>query len=114
MLVDDNEIVRRLMRTVLERAGIRVTDTDDPHAALGLLRSQPWIRLAVLDYAMPEMTGSELLIRLRTIAPALPVLIVTGAACNLSIEGQSAVLLKPFTCSALVAAVSALLTAGRN
>ena len=66
LVVDDDDMVRRLARCVLERWGFRVLTAADGEEALTTYRARgPEIDLVVLDFAMPHMTGLEVLHGLR-------------------------------------------------
>ena len=58
LLVEDNEINRKLARIVLERAGHQVTAAENGRLALELLERQPF-DLVFMDVQMPEMDGLE-------------------------------------------------------
>ena len=71
---------------------------------LARLGTPPVFDLVVADYAMPQMTGEELLRRIRAIAPALPVVIVTGYAALEALQGEDnvEVLHKPIDAAILI------------
>jgi len=77
LAVDDDCIV--LMNTVamLEDMGHRVRDATSGPAALDLLQRQNF-DLIVTDYAMPGMTGAELIAAARAMCPAVRVALVSG------------------------------------
>lgn len=81
LVVDDSPDTRHLLRTVLEKAGYRVTEAADGTEAMDLLadRDDPFV-LATLDLEMPEMPGLEVMRRIRKQATtrALPVIVATG------------------------------------
>ncbi|WP_146413618.1 response regulator [Crateriforma conspicua] len=59
VVVDDNRVTRRLIRTLLHRLGIRSVTAPDGQAGLQTVqRIQP--DLIVTDLEMPNMTGEEL------------------------------------------------------
>ena len=63
LIVDDEEMIRRLVRTVLEADDFRVVEATDGFEALELAASeQPSV--IVLDVMMPEMDGVEVCRRL--------------------------------------------------
>ena len=79
LAVDDDFIV--LMNTVamLEDMGHRVQDASSGRMALELLAQHPF-DLIVTDYAMPGMTGVELIEAARQLRPDLRAVIVSGYA----------------------------------
>ncbi|WP_295428891.1 sigma-54 dependent transcriptional regulator [uncultured Thiodictyon sp.] len=79
LVVDDDESMRRILQLVLQRAGFRVIAAQDAGEGLCLARTcGP--RLAILDYRLPDMTGLDLLRRLKVASPHLPVILLTGFA----------------------------------
>lgn len=79
LIVDDDGALRRILQLVLQRDGYRVIAAGDAAEGLSLARAcGP--QLAILDYRLPDMTGIDLLRRLRAADPRLPVIMVTGFA----------------------------------
>jgi CheY-like chemotaxis protein len=79
LVAEDNPSVRKVVVTVLERAGYRVIEASHPHDALTLAREQAGpIDLLLTDLVMPSMNGTELARRLRAQRPGLPVLCMSG------------------------------------
>jgi type II secretory ATPase GspE/PulE/Tfp pilus assembly ATPase PilB-like protein/ActR/RegA family two-component response regulator len=80
LVVDDEDEARLLHRTLLAQEGFRVTEARDGHEALEALRQKSDFSLVILDLAMPEMDGREILARIRGMreTAAIPVLISTG------------------------------------
>jgi putative two-component system response regulator len=81
LLVDDEELNLRVLRQVLERAGLRrVSATRDPREAVALVaRETP--DLIVIDLHMPGLDGFEVMAALRPqLGPAgyLPILVLTA------------------------------------
>ena len=113
LLVDDDPLVRELVRDFLEMAGHTVVEAPTAEAALQQAGSiDLWqIELAVTDLALPGLDGAELAKRLRQFRPGLPVLLISGnplAAVDVTDE-RTAVLSKPFTRGALLDSVKRLL-----
>ncbi|MEK7705522.1 MAG: PAS domain S-box protein [Myxococcota bacterium] len=117
LLIDDEMLIRWSGQQLLEELGFRVTVSDSGQAAVALLQEDPEaFALAILDVAMPEMSGPEVMLRLRAIAPRLPVLIATGLAPDARVRamlahGRSAYIAKPFDTAALSRAIDDLLCA---
>ena len=64
LLVEDNKVNRLLLARSVELLGHRVTSAENGRVALALLREQPF-DLLLLDIAMPEMDGYEVLAQMR-------------------------------------------------
>jgi CheY-like chemotaxis protein len=84
LLVDDEEIVRRLLRRTLERDGYDVEEAVNGRQALALYEEQP-ADLVITDVAMPEMNGFDLIEALTRRFPDSKVIAMSGLAENLSI-----------------------------
>ena len=77
LVVDDSAMERRLLEESLRRAGHEVAVAADASEALTRLQLHP-VDLVVTDLLMPDVDGLELLKRIRTRLPAVPVILVTG------------------------------------
>jgi PAS domain S-box-containing protein len=78
LLAEDEPLVRRLTRRLLERAGYRVTEAEDGIQALEAARQEPAFDLLLTDVTMPRMGGIALAARLREMKPGLRVLFMSG------------------------------------
>ena len=79
LYVDDETSLIQMMRRALETFGYRVTACSNGAEALRALRGDPSGFDALLtDYAMPGMTGLDLVEAARTIRPGLPIVMITG------------------------------------
>jgi signal transduction histidine kinase/ActR/RegA family two-component response regulator len=103
LLVDDTEIVRRLSKDVLSRAGYRVLEAAGADEALQVAgRQAAPIDLVLTDVVMPGPNGIELASRLRSSRAAVRVLFMSGYT-DLAVvrDGllahEEAFLQKPFT-----------------
>ncbi len=113
VLVDDDPIIRRLLRTTLPSESFDVLEASDGDAALRLVDgAEP--SLVVLDWHLPGRTGGEVLAESKRRSPALPVLVLTAEhdpeqrdrATQL---GADVFLTKPFSPSELLEAIERLL-----
>jgi two-component system, NtrC family, nitrogen regulation response regulator NtrX len=76
-VVDDEPLVARALSTMVRQAGCEATVfTTGPDALAALNEVRP--QLVMLDLAMPEMDGIEVLRRIRQVAPDLPVVMASG------------------------------------
>jgi DNA-binding response OmpR family regulator len=112
LVIDDDEDVRSLVRTLLSRAGHDVREAGDGRAGLREFFASP-PDLVVLDVSMPELDGWETLSRIRDLSDC-PVLMLTARDAELErVRGLAAgaddYVVKPFGRQELVARVQALL-----
>jgi DNA-binding response OmpR family regulator len=112
LVIDDDDDVRSLVRTLLTRAGHEVRDAPDGRAGLREFFASP-PDLVVLDVTMPELDGWETLSRIRDLSEC-PVLMLTARDAELErVRGLGAgaddYVVKPFGRQELVARVQALL-----
>jgi CheY-like chemotaxis protein len=77
LLVDDDPLVRASAYESLEALGLRIVVASSASEALAKVLDTD---IAIVDYAMPEMTGAELVPKIRQRVPGLRVLFVTGYA----------------------------------
>ncbi|MCA1653960.1 MAG: response regulator, partial [Sphingomonadales bacterium] len=111
LLVDDHPDVRRTTAAMLEDLGHRVVEAQSGPDALALLdvADRP-CDLLVTDYAMPRLSGIELVRAARERRGPLRALIITGYAEAEAIEERPAdvaILAKPFSIETLSRAVAA-------
>ncbi len=79
LLVEDETVVRALVREMLVRNGYDVLDAQDGPTALALVESAGLqIDVLVTDVVMPSMNGRELSERLRVVSPDTLVLYTSG------------------------------------
>jgi two-component system response regulator FixJ len=117
-IVDDDDAVRQSLAFLLSSAGIAVRVYESPNAFLDSFDKEQCGCL-VTDMRMPEMTGIELLHRLKERAPCLPAIVITGHGdVPLAVEAMKAgavdFIEKPFDEEAIIAAVQAALKKGEE
>lgn len=77
LIIDDEESVRKSLADVMRDEGYDVVTAASGREGIELLgETQP--SLALLDIAMPDMDGIEVLRRFREMRPDMPVIMVTG------------------------------------
>jgi DNA-binding NtrC family response regulator len=79
LVVDDEEVMRDVLETLLTKAGYDVTLAEDGPAGLALARKMPFDAV-ILDVMLPEMSGLEVLEELKKSDPELVVLMITAFA----------------------------------
>lgn len=112
LVIDDEAMIASLLKTLLESSGYRVTVAHRPDEAIDWAReagSPP--QLAIVDYALPEMTGTDCVGRLREIWPDLKCLLITGYELNPADlpRGGQKILRKPFTAASIIQTVREIL-----
>ena len=112
-VVDDESEVRVFERRVLEGIGYGVLEATNGADAIDRMAGAARVDLVVADLQMPEVSGAEMVRRIRLTRPDMPVLYVTGRIDGLmddrSLWEGEAFLEKPFTVAGLREAVSLLL-----
>jgi DNA-binding response OmpR family regulator len=112
LVVDDDDDIRVLVRTLLERSGATVRDA--PNGREGLREFHAWRPdLVVLDVNMPELDGWTVLERIRDMSD-VPVIMLTARGDELERvrglqSGADDYIVKPFGKQELVARIQALL-----
>ncbi|MGE3411116.1 MAG: sigma-54-dependent transcriptional regulator [Dehalococcoidia bacterium] len=109
LVVDDDESLRRVVEFNLQEEGYRVLTATDGPEGWRLFQAEP-VDLVLTDVRMPEMDGIELLTRVKTMQPDLPVIMLTAhgsidSAVGAMKLGASDYLTKPFNRDQLRAAV---------
>jgi CheY-like chemotaxis protein len=78
LVIDDQADVREAMAEMLEQIGYRTVALASGPAALDHAVSGRAVDAAVIDFLMPGMTGTELVLALRQLQPELAILLVSG------------------------------------
>jgi len=111
LLVEDEDVVRRLAQRALEAAGYDVLESGDGAGALQLLATTlRTVSLIVTDIVMPGMSGPEVAARAAQLKPGIRVLFISGYT-DVDMSGVHrlgwGLLHKPFTAAALTERVRA-------
>lgn len=118
LVVDDEPMVRRLARWILEEGGFSVLEAADGAEAVEVVSTHQDVDVVLLDLEMPRMHGAETFDALRALRPGLPVLLSTGYGDQVRMDrfrgvGLAGTLEKPYAVSQLLAAVRAALAGKR-
>ena len=111
LVVEDDEMVRHLVRDALERDGYKVLEAAGPLEARSTAESyRGAIHLLITDVVMPKLSGRELAGQLGRRRPQMKILYISGYADGAVVtsgvlEKGVAFLQKPFTPAALTAKV---------
>jgi two-component system cell cycle sensor histidine kinase/response regulator CckA len=106
LVIDDERLVRKAVRSVLEPAGYRVLDASDGIAGFELFqREREHIDLVLLDLSMPGIPGDTVLARMLKDSPNLRIVLFTGYRPDALPVGAKAVLEKPVQIDELLTVV---------
>jgi two-component system, cell cycle sensor histidine kinase and response regulator CckA len=116
LLVEDDEVVRRLTQKILEQAGYKVLAATGGEEAMRLCSNKYSIDLLLTDVVMPESSGKEVADRLSTLIPGLSVLYMSGYTDEAIVhhgvlDSNVKFIQKPFTPAALAKKVREILDA---
>ena len=118
LIVDDEEAIRRLIRSTLEQAGYHVQEAADGKQGLSQYRQAP-ADLVIMDILMPDQDGLESILTLRREFPNAKIMAITGGSDMIGILnfldvarmlGACRTLQKPFEMQQLLDAVQAEIT----
>ena len=116
LVIEDDAFMAALLRFVLERQGLQVTVLGDGRAALECLQSEARFDAVVLDLRLPQVSGMEVLTRMRALAAlsCTPVLVLSaldgGQEVAAALDaGAGDYLTKPFDPQELLARLRRLL-----
>jgi two-component system cell cycle sensor histidine kinase/response regulator CckA len=109
LVVDDESVVRRQVRRILEVHGYEVQEASNGDAALALIERDPPV-LVLCDVTMPGMDGTEVVREMRARGSRVPIVLFSGYADfpleqRLEPDAYAAFLAKPFTIEDLMATI---------
>lgn len=111
LVVDDEEIVRRVVVRTLQRGGYDVLEADCGEIGIDMLKADPTIDMVLSDVMMPGISGVEVAQLTRSIKPTCAILLVTGYTDRQAeIDAMDvSVLSKPFNREQLLSTVREVL-----
>jgi two-component system response regulator (stage 0 sporulation protein F) len=107
LLVEDEPSIRGLIAEVLVGAGYRVIQGRTGREGVDLFDET--VDLLLIDMALPHVPGQKVIDRLRERRPTLKVLSISGYPSNAPVDSSIRFLAKPFSRSALLQLVSAVM-----
>ena len=120
LVVDDNPDSVAIMRGILEGRGYDVAAASSGNEALQFLKQEA-VDLVLLDIMMPEMSGMEVLQRIKEDAATgrLPVILVTAKTQDEDVlsgyqYGADYYITKPFTAKQLLYGIELILGKGES
>ena len=97
LFVDDEAILTKLGKEMLQSLGYTVTIRTSSFEALEMFKQRPDdFDLVITDMTMPNMTGDDLAIELMRIRPDIPVMLCTGYNNKISDERAAEIGIKAF------------------
>lgn len=119
LVVDDDPAIRKVFRRALEMAGYQVLEAGDGKSAVALMAEGP--DLVLQDLILPDITGYDLVVKLRARSEEkpVPILALSGFLAQPdepwdTSAGFDALLVKPIGPSDLVKVVKEWLEKGRT
>ncbi|PJA26449.1 MAG: two-component system response regulator [candidate division Zixibacteria bacterium CG_4_9_14_3_um_filter_46_8] len=103
LVVDDSQIMRRIVIGALNKAGISDTlDAPDGREAIKILSEKNTVNLVLMDWNMPNMTGIEAIREIRAKNIKVPIIMVTTEGEKEKVieaikSGANDYLVKPFS-----------------
>lgn len=119
LLLDDEEVQVRSVRSMLERLGYTVSGFTDAAEALARFRADPQgIDLVITDQTMPQMTGVKIAEEIMRVRPDIPVVLCTGFsetvdAHEARAQGIREFMMKPYSVREMSEAVRRALSGPR-
>ena len=120
LVVDDEDLVRRVAKLTLEKYGYKVALASNGYSGVEVFRSMPDRILAVvLDLTMPIMGGEEALAEMKRIDPEVRVILSTGyseseATKRFAGQGLAGFLQKPYTSAQLAGEVKSVVAVSQR
>ncbi len=103
LVVDDEDIVSETLGLMLKKIGHKARIFNNGHSAVDFYKkNRQSFDLAILDIALPDMSGREIFYELRKINPLVTVILASGYSINGEIqkilkEGAKGFIQKPFS-----------------
>ncbi len=113
LVADDEEVVRKVAKTALERRGYPVVLAANGREAVDIFRRMSGrIAAVLLDMTMPVMSGEEAMAEMRALRPNVPVIASSGYSETEALRrfgaGVSAYIQKPYTAARLAEIVKSV------
>ncbi len=112
LFVDDEAALASMGKKRLERLGYKVITCTDPGEAVDLFWENPkGFDLVITDYSMPQMTGDQLIRKLKSIRPDIRTIITSGydQTVDNNDKGADSYLMKPVDASDMATMVRTVL-----
>jgi len=83
LIVDDDRLIRELLSATIEREGYKAVAAADGKEAIAIMEAGG-IKAIISDIEMPNMDGFELVEKVKSLYPEVPVILITGHAQKFS------------------------------
>ena len=115
LVVDDHDLVRNLVVSMLTNEGFNVLSAASGPEAIEVIHEDSSVHCVLQDLSMPNMSGEEVILEISHILPDLSVLVYsadeeTAVAHRLSHLGIAGYLQKPFDPDVLITKIRALMS----
>ncbi|MFB9951737.1 PAS domain-containing protein [Rhizobium puerariae] len=109
LLVEDEVLIRISTADLLQDSGMIVVEAGSANEALAVIGSQS-VDILITDVHLPEMSGPELVLKIREALPFLPVIFATGDQNVPEAEALShaALIVKPYDYEMLLTRIRAM------
>jgi DNA-binding response OmpR family regulator len=122
LVIDDDEAIRSLIKTLLGRKGFEVQEAPDGVVGTRIFREKP-ADLVITDVFMPEKGGLDTIVDLRKDFPDVKIIVMSGGGSTMSADGclllakglgVQRTLFKPLRMRELLEAVESALGRGKH
>lgn len=96
LIVDDEPDMLWVLGKILQYASYRVTTASTAKDALSRVQQERF-DMAFIDMKLPDMSGQQLTVAIRTVAPDLPIAMISGYYYTEDPEIQRELQQKPYT-----------------
>ena len=111
LVVDDEPAILHLVSTALSVRGYEVHATPSPWEAWDIVKSTSCFDLVLSDVIMPQISGPELITKIREICPTIAVILMSGHIAEEVLPEDVGFIRKPFRISDLCSVVEKKLMA---
>jgi CheY-like chemotaxis protein len=115
LFIDDEPMLAELGKELLSHSGYNVSTYTDSSKALAKFKESPFAYdLVITDQTMPNLSGKELIMHIRTVRPEIPAILCTGHSNKIDREQAeklaiNAFVQKPFDYSELITTIQNVL-----
>jgi DNA-binding NtrC family response regulator len=86
IVIDDDMMIREILGHLLEAEGFEVLKAENGEEALGMIREDQDVTLAIVDIIMPKKEGIETILEIRAFYPEMKIIAISGGGAMKSNE----------------------------